>query len=369
MKLINRGIMLVKPNNYFLDWLNQLPDSVPGESHFTIEDIRKDCTAFLLPDVVSEGSIDFIIEPIKTNLFEMELADWCIDPDLWPADRTSETFDQWFDLEYHSMVWDLLELPIQASDEDETFDPLMDDYPDDEDVTPRSLMQEFEPALAFKRQDSVVVRPGTKEPGRPQNDMSGWQGRVIDFMEGEADQILALIEWDSFTLENMPQSFVEERADHSWDWEAMSLDVTCLELTRPRDNYYRVERAQAKLSARHFWPLIPTSGQRISQFLLKLDLSNDSSIFTTWQDSLEEQLKFPFEACIERNSPGSPAIKGDFVTITKLTPFDSLTGVQGEVHYRNFILHIPLANIIVLNESSSNHQLIDDYKLWFDYTL
>lgn len=368
MKLINRGILIIKPNTYFLDWLNQLPDNIPVESPYSIEDIRQDCTTFLLPDVVSEGSIDFIIEPIKTNLFEMELADWCTNPEWWPADRTNETFDQWFDLEYHSMVWDLLELPIQASDADQDFDPLMDDYPDEE-LPPSSIIPEFEPNLPFKRQDSVVVRAGTKELEHPQNDISGWQGRVVDFMEGEEGQVLTLVEWDSYTLEKMPESFIEERADHSWDWEAMSLDVSCLEQAHPRDNYYRVERVQAKLSARHFWPLIPASGERIAQFLLKLDPSDESSIFSAWHHWLSDQLKFPFEACIERSSPGSPALKGDFVTVTDLAPFDPLTGVHGEVHYRKFVLQIPLANLIVLNENSSNHQFIDDYKLWFDYTL
>jgi hypothetical protein len=223
--------------------------------------------------------------------------------------------------------------------------------------------------LPFKRQDSVIVRAGTKEPEHPQNDISGWQGRVIDFMEGDEGQILTLVEWDSYTLENMPEAFIEERADHSWDWEAMSLEVSCLELTHARDNYYRVERVQARLSARHFWPLIPAAGDRIAKFLLNLNPADESSIFSAWHQWLYEQLKFPFEACIERNSPGSPALKGDFVTVAGLAPFDPLTGVHGEVHYRNYVLQIPLANLIVLNENSLNHQFIDDYKLWFDYTL
>ena len=368
MKLINRGIIIVKPNQLFLEWLNQLPDREPGSHDYILDDIRQDCTVFLLPDVVSEGSVDFILEPIKTNLFEMELADWTTDPSNWPADRSPETFDRWFDIEFHSMVWDLLELPIQAMDEDQSFDPLVDEYPDEElpSISPRS---DFEPDLPFKRQDSVVVRSGATEPSRPHNDLSGWQGRVIDFIEGQQGKILALVEWDSYTLEHMPVKFINERAEHTWEWEAMALDVSLLEPTKPRDSYHRVERVQARISAQHFWPLIPAAGKRISEFLLTLDPMDDRSIFAAWQEYLSHKMTCPFEACIERNSIGNPALKGDFVTVIALTQFDALTGVLVQSKFKNQLVQMPLANLIVLNENSVNYNLIDDYKLWFDYTL
>jgi hypothetical protein len=368
MKLINRGIIIVKPKRLFLEWLNQLPDREAGSGDYTLEDIRQDCTAFLLPDVVSEGSVDFILEPIKTNLFEMELADWTVDPSNWPTNRTPEAFDRWFDIEFHSMVWDLLELPIQAMDEEQTFDPLVDDYPEDElpALSPRS---DFEPDLPFKRQDSVVVRSGAVEPARPHNDLSGWQGRVIDFIEGDGGSILALVEWDSYTLEHMPGMFFLERAEHTWEWEAMALDVELLEPTRPRDSYHRVERVQAKLSARHFWPLIPSAGKRIAEFLATLDPDDDRSIFAAWLEFLTAKVCLPFEACIERNSSGSPALKGDFITVTAFTNYDALTGVMIQARFKNQNIQFPLANLIVLNENSLNYNLVDDYKLWFDYTL
>jgi hypothetical protein len=369
MKLINRGIIIVKPKRQFLEWLNQLPDREAGVREYSLEEIRQDCTAFLLPDVVSEGSVDFVLEPIKTNLFEMELADWTVDPSNWPTDRTPEAFDRWFDIEFHSMVWDLLELPIQSMDEEQTFDPLVDDYPEEDELPTPSPHSDFEPDLPFKRQDSVVVRSGAVEPNRPHNDLSGWQGRVIDFIEGEQGKILALVEWDSFTLEHMPGKFILERAEHTWEWEAMALDVSLLEPTKPRDSYHRVERVQARISAQYFWPLIPSAGKRIAEFLTTLDPGDDRSIFAAWQEYLPTRITLPFEACIERNSLGSPALKGDFVTVVALTQYDALTGVLIQAKYKHQLIQFPLANLIVLNETSPNYSLIDDYKLWFDYTL
>lgn len=368
MKLINRGIILVKPNRKFLDWLNRLPDREAGSRDYTLDDIRQDCTAFLLPDVVSEGSLDYVLEPIKTNLFEMELSDWTTDPSCWPSDRSPEAFDRWFDIEFHSMVWDLLELPIQTMDEEQTFDPLVDEYPEEE-ILPLSTSGDFEPDLPFKRQDSVIVRSGVHEPGRDHNDLSGWQGRVIDFIENDRGKIAALVEWDSYTLEHMPTTFIHERADHTWEWEAMALDVDKLEPTKPRDSYHRVERVQARISAAHFWPLIPSAGKRIAAFLKTLDPNDDRSIFAAWQEYLTSKIVLPFESCIERNSSGSPALKGDFVTVISLSQYDSLTGVLVQARYKNQIIQLPLANLIVLNENSLNYSLVDDYKLWFDYTL
>lgn len=368
MKLINRGILIVKPNQNFLDWLNQLPDQETGSPPYALNDIRQDCTAFLLPDVVSEGSVDFILEPIKTNLFEMELADWCTDPSLWPANRSPESFDHWFDLEYHSMVWDLLDLPIQAMDEDQDFDPFTDEYPEEE-AEKKTDSPDLEPDLPFKRQDSVTVRPGTKDPSYSHTLLGGWQGRIIDFIESDNQKIQALVEWDSFTLEQMPDRYIKERADHSWDWEALALDVTVLEPSKPRDNYHRVERVQSRLSARYFWPLIPSAGERIASFLKGLDPADDRSIFAAWQDQMNGRLCFPFEACVERNAPGNAVLKGDFVTVQGIAPFDPLTGVQVQARFRNHNLALPVANLIVLNDSSENHQAIEDYKLWFDYTL
>ncbi len=369
MKLINRGILILKPNQFFLDWLNRLPllhDTFP---HYSLEDIRKDCTAYLLPDVVSEGSIDYILEPIKTNLFETELSDWCSEPALWPPDRTPETFDAWFDLEFHSMVWDLLELPIQSLDEEQEFDPLMDDFPEEDENFLETVKTSLNPDLPFKRQDTVVVKPGVCEPERPHNDLSGWHGRIIDFSQCEDGEIQALVEWDSYTLEQMPPSFITERAERSWDWEAISLPAIILEPADPRDDYDRVERVQARLSALYFWPMIQVAGERISSLLLSIDPADPRSVIQIWHDHLAARLQFPFEACVERNSPGSPALKGDFVTVIDLHQSDPLTGVKALARNRNQVISIPLSYLVVLKESSQNNQFVDDYKLWFDYNL
>jgi hypothetical protein len=53
------------------------------------------------------------IEPLKSHWFENELATWNSNQAAWPRNRTSKLFDQWFEVEIHSMVWDAIEPVLQ----------------------------------------------------------------------------------------------------------------------------------------------------------------------------------------------------------------------------------------------------------------
>lgn len=60
-------------------------------------------------------------------------------------------------------------------------------------------MNEQQPKL--KVGDSVVVKPGTKDPDTG-GDISGWQGRITDF-SADANAPTVGIRWDSITLKNI----------------------------------------------------------------------------------------------------------------------------------------------------------------------
>jgi hypothetical protein len=112
MELINRGVVIVKPKPPFLEWVNSDPTLSPPVS---MEYLQEDCTAILVPDLNSEEeALDYLAD-LKPLLFEMELEDWNRDPTTWPAKRTNELFDAWFELEVHSMVWDSVGAPIEAT--------------------------------------------------------------------------------------------------------------------------------------------------------------------------------------------------------------------------------------------------------------
>lgn len=117
MYVINRSVAILKPNQPFLDWLAEVPDPEPLE--LTLGDLRHDCTALLIPDFDDEADALGYIYASFEELFEMELDAWYNDESLWPADRTLEMFEEWFDIEIHSMVTDMAEDEFAAEDFDE----------------------------------------------------------------------------------------------------------------------------------------------------------------------------------------------------------------------------------------------------------
>lgn len=61
------------------------------------------------------GSNEEVRQYIMFNferIFANELNDWYSDEEKWPANRTSEMFFEWFDVEINSMILDLEEYEI-----------------------------------------------------------------------------------------------------------------------------------------------------------------------------------------------------------------------------------------------------------------
>jgi hypothetical protein len=105
LRLMPHSLIIVKPRQPFLDWINQqiyLED--PTESPVTMDYLLEDCTAVLVPEIESLEDLTYL-EPLKPLLFEMELYSWYNDEECWPPVRTNQVFDDWFDLEPHSTVY------------------------------------------------------------------------------------------------------------------------------------------------------------------------------------------------------------------------------------------------------------------------
>jgi hypothetical protein len=113
MEYVNRSLAIIKPRQPFYDWLKDMPD---WDFDLSLETLRVDCTALLLPEFEEpEGAVGYIDE-IFERVFEMELASWYEDERVWPQKRSLKMFWEWFDVELHSMV-------IDATDEVEGTPP------------------------------------------------------------------------------------------------------------------------------------------------------------------------------------------------------------------------------------------------------
>jgi hypothetical protein len=110
MQIINRNLIIVRPKQPYVDWINAPPDQDPPVS---LAYIQRDCHTYLIPEMVNEDEALEFVQALKREIFEIELNSWCRDPNIWPKNRTPAMFDEWFELEFHSMIFDLHWKPIR----------------------------------------------------------------------------------------------------------------------------------------------------------------------------------------------------------------------------------------------------------------
>jgi len=113
MYLINRHVAIIKPKQPLLDWLESQPD---WDVDITLEELRKDRCAYLIPAYVSLDQAKRYIERNYNAFFEWELYGWYTDESVWPEKRTLSVFRKWFDVEIHSMVIDMLKEHIEREE-------------------------------------------------------------------------------------------------------------------------------------------------------------------------------------------------------------------------------------------------------------
>ena len=92
----------------FLSWLKALPDS----ADLTPEEMNGDATVYLLPVCDDDRAQDRVLARCFHLIFEEQLSAWWTDESAWPQGRNLKLFKRWFDVEFHSIVLDLVNGPL-----------------------------------------------------------------------------------------------------------------------------------------------------------------------------------------------------------------------------------------------------------------
>ena len=111
--VINRCAIILKYRKPAVAWINDADPHI-DKPNIEMDSVNEDRTVYLVHDEVgdSPSNIRQWIELNFAVLFENELEGWYTDPSLWPNNRGISTFDEWFDVEYHTVLVDTLEGPI-----------------------------------------------------------------------------------------------------------------------------------------------------------------------------------------------------------------------------------------------------------------
>ena len=105
MKFVNRAILIVMPNQAFIDWINDnLEDT---EDPVLLDDQIEDSDAYLVDEINEGEDIRDLIGFHFQEIFTHQLSSWFEDESLWPETLSFDLFCEWFTVSYHEAVVDL----------------------------------------------------------------------------------------------------------------------------------------------------------------------------------------------------------------------------------------------------------------------
>ncbi len=99
--MINRGAIIIRPKQPYIDWADRLDDSD------ILPSTDGERTIYLVPEYEDDLEAMDVLTRCYDILFEAELFGWCTDETTWPKNRTLAMFRDWFLVEFHSVVEDL----------------------------------------------------------------------------------------------------------------------------------------------------------------------------------------------------------------------------------------------------------------------
>lgn len=111
--MINRAAILLSYKQPAVDWINEA-DPCVSDPGLTLADVNYERTIYLINEAHAESDVDvrdWITRNFKA-LFETELAGWYTDEALWPNHRDLALFDEWFDVQCHTVLIDLAGGPL-----------------------------------------------------------------------------------------------------------------------------------------------------------------------------------------------------------------------------------------------------------------
>lgn len=179
--------------------------------------------------------------------------------------------------------------------------------------------------------DSVKVKKGTLCTEITNLCIEGWQGRVSEITEDEVDNMLVCIDWDSITLKNMPDSFIELCEEDGSEYNSMYLRPDEVELTQARDK----------------------------------EEEDEMAAFEAWWNYLAKKLNFPFDAIITGGPDKGPLQTGDKVSVKRISLVEDFYGIIVELRRGHNKYDHPLCDMEVINTESSNYQPVNDYCTWY----
>jgi hypothetical protein len=145
----------------------------------------------------------------------------------------------------------------------------------------------------------------------------------------------------------------------------MGLQADEVAHAKARDAEADVARVKTMLQRQFGWlGLGGEQGKRIQQIVNSAVSHKEIDVFRAWHNHLETHLQFPFQARVSESQHG-PMRQGDDLKVLDVSMLDDSYGTIVAVKHKHGLYELPLCDLEVSDSSSPNHDLVDDYSVWF----
>ncbi|MDZ7760150.1 MAG: hypothetical protein U5L00_07840 [Desulfovermiculus sp.] len=108
-----------------------------------------------------------------------------------------------------------------------------------------------------------MVKSGVHDPDYGTS-IASWRGRIS---EVDPDNNLICIQWDSVTLNYIPEKIIQACEKDNLNWEVIYLSPVDVEKTESRDHKDDVQDSVQRLSSKYYWFSFGDQGERIQDVL------------------------------------------------------------------------------------------------------
>jgi hypothetical protein len=215
----------------------------------------------------------------------------------------------------------------------------------------------------FKKGESISVKKGVSDPDYPTIDISGWQGRIVEFDGEDEDGELYIVAWDSISLKSMDANVILDAIEEGIDYSLITLYAKDFEKASPRDKEKDVESALAELEEEFFWSDLGEQGERIRAVLKTAKSNSEKDRLKAWEIYLKSKLKFPMEVIFVGESEGVFK-EGTALSLLRIDSVSDVMGVMGTAKLEKGNASVPLCELDTENENEANLALYD-YCIWY----
>ncbi len=105
--MLNRAALIVRPAKPFMDWAKSLDDSD------VLPDVDGEQTVYLIPEFEDDEEAKSVLRRVCGEVFARTLNAWHTDQTAWPKDRSLKIFKDWFTIEMHTLIEDVVAQPLE----------------------------------------------------------------------------------------------------------------------------------------------------------------------------------------------------------------------------------------------------------------